>query len=87
MNHFIKKIMVGLIFMFGLLTSAYAHENIPADTSSPELQRIKSLEGRWMTTTSMFGKKNEKLYTEYEVTSAGSAVLERIFVGPWNMCG
>ena len=51
------------------------------DTSSPELKRIKSLAGRWTSTTSMFGKKNQRVYTEYQVTSGGSAVLERIFPG------
>ena len=53
----------------------------PPDNSSPELTRIKNLAGRWTTTTSMFGKPNERLYIEYEVTSGGSAVLERIFPG------
>ncbi len=68
-----------------LSSVAHAGEHaIPADTSSPELQRIKALEGRWTSTTSMFGKPNEKVYTEYEVTAGGSAVLERIFPGTPN---
>lgn len=53
----------------------------PPDNSSAELNRIKELAGRWSSTTSMFGKPNEKVYTEYEVTAGGSAVLERIFPG------
>ncbi|MBL7684701.1 MAG: hypothetical protein JNK65_01535, partial [Deltaproteobacteria bacterium] len=53
----------------------------PPDNSSTELQRIKSLAGRWTSTTSMFGKKDEQVFTEYEVTAGGSAVLERIFPG------
>lgn len=49
--------------------------------SSAELDKIKSLAGKWESTTSMFGKKNQKVYTEYTVTAGGSAVLERIFPG------
>jgi hypothetical protein len=53
----------------------------PPDTSSAELNRIKAMEGRWASTTSMFGKPNQKVYTEFEVTSGGSAVLERFAPG------
>lgn len=53
----------------------------PPDNSSAELQRIKSLAGRWVTTTAMFGGKPQRMYTEYRVTSGGSAVVERIFPG------
>lgn len=53
----------------------------PPDNSSVELKRIKALEGRWSSTTDMFGTPNEKVYVEYEVTAGGSAVLEKIFPG------
>lgn len=56
------------------------HE-VPPDTSSAELNRIKSLAGRWSSTTSMFGKKDEQVFTEFEVTAGGSAVIETIFPG------
>ena len=56
----------------------------PPDVSSPELNRMKSLAGRWTSTTSMFGKKDEKVFTEYTVTAGGSAVLEKIFPGTPN---
>jgi len=56
----------------------------PPNVSSPELNRIKSLAGRWSSTTSMFGKKDEQVFTEYSVTAGGSAVLERIFPGTPN---
>ncbi|MBX7149058.1 hypothetical protein K1X76_08220 [bacterium] len=56
------------------------------DTSSAELKKFKALEGRWTMTTSMFGKKNQRMYTEYKVTASGSAVLETIFPGtPYEM--
>lgn len=56
----------------------------PPDISSPELERIKALEGRWTATTSMFGKEEEQVFTEYSITAGGSAVLEKIFPGTPN---
>ncbi|MCB0360953.1 MAG: hypothetical protein KDD44_14995, partial [Bdellovibrionales bacterium] len=56
----------------------------PPDTSSAELNRIKALAGKWKTTTSMFGKENEEVFTEYKVTAGGSAVVETIFPGTPN---
>lgn len=56
----------------------------PPNISSPELNRIKALAGRWTSTTSMFGKKDEQVFTEYAVTAGGSAVLETIFPGTPN---
>ena len=41
----------------------------PPDVSSAELNRIKALAGKWTSTTSMFGKKDEKVFTEYTVTA------------------
>jgi hypothetical protein len=58
--------------------------HIPPDTSSAELNRIKALAGRWKSTTSMFGKENEEVFTEYKVTAAGAAVIETIFPGTPN---
>jgi hypothetical protein len=56
----------------------------PPDNSSAELNRIKKLAGRWSAKTSMFGKKDEEVFTEYAVTAAGSAVIETIFPGTQN---
>lgn len=56
----------------------------PPDTSSPELNRIKALEGRWKSTTSMFGKEDEEVFTEYKITAGGSAVIETSFPGTPN---
>ena len=53
----------------------------PPDTSSAELNRIKALEGKWKSTTSMFGKEDEEVFTEYKITAGGSAVVETIFPG------
>lgn len=80
----LKALMAGFVFAMAFAPIAHADDPAPTpppDNSSPELNRIKALEGRWSSTTSMFGKDNEKVYTEYEVTAGGSAVLERIFPG------
>lgn len=72
-----------LLMLCGCVMVLHAAETsyMPADTTSPELARLKSLAGKWTTTTSMFGKQNQRVYTEYQVTAGGSAVLERIFPG------
>lgn len=57
---------------------------VPPNISSPELNRIKALAGRWTSTTSMFGKENEQVFTEYTVSAGGSAVVETIFPGTPN---
>ena len=56
----------------------------PPNISSPELNRIKALAGRWTSTTSMFGNKDEKVFTAYAITAGGSAVVETIFPGTPN---
>ena len=82
MKQIFKTLFVTCVLMVALsaVTSA-ENPKPPADTSSAELNRIKSLAGRWTATTSMFGKPNQRIYTEFEVTSGGSAVFERIFPG------
>lgn len=70
-----------LLLLLPSVTLAGDPHQPPPDNSSAELKRIKALAGRWTATTSMFGKENEQVFTEYEVTAGGSAVLERIFPG------
>jgi hypothetical protein len=82
MKQIIKFIFIVWTLMISLPSTIHADTmQPPPNISSAELNRIKSLEGRWKGTTSMFGTPNEKIYVEYEVTSGGSAVLERIFPG------
>jgi hypothetical protein len=78
----VRRILVAMCLTLLTLSSiAHAGSTPPPDKSSPELQRIKSLAGRWTTVTSMFTGKPQRVYTEYQVTAGGSAVLERIFPG------
>lgn len=48
---------------------------------SPELQTIKSLAGRWEGTTFREREGTSAAVVTYEVTAAGSAVVERLFPG------
>jgi hypothetical protein len=79
-------ILVSMFFASSALADPAEHKvpEPPPDVSSPELNRIKSLEGRWSSTTSMFGKKDEQVFTEYAITAGGSAVIETIFPGTQN---
>ncbi len=82
MKKIFKVLMVSWVLAMAFSSTVRADEmQIPPDKSSAELERIKGLAGRWSSTTSMFGKPNERVYAEYEVTAGGSAVLERIFPG------
>lgn len=82
MKRIFKVLIAGWVVAMALSSTVRADEpQMPPDNSSAELERIKGLAGRWTSTTSMFGKPNERVYTEFEVTAGGSAVLERIFPG------
>ena len=48
---------------------------------SPELEKIKSLVGRWEGTTSRVANGSLTAAVTYEVTGAGSAVIEKLFPG------
>lgn len=67
------------------------HEHTPAEAArelsaarfrfSPELQKIKALAGRWEGTTFRAREGTNPAVVTYEVTSGGSAVIERLFPG------
>jgi hypothetical protein len=48
---------------------------------SPELERIKGLAGRWEGTTFREANGTSAAVVTYEVTAAGSAVIEKLFPG------
>ena len=83
MKQIFKVLIAAWVFTMALtpLVRADDKSQPPPDNSSAELNRIKGLAGRWTTKTSMFGKANERVYTEFRVTAGGSAVLEKIFPG------
>ena len=84
----LASILLGSIFTLQLALAEKSDDHktheTPPDISSPELNRIKALAGRWTSTTSMFGKKDEQVFTEYAVTAGGSTVIETIFPGTPN---
>jgi len=61
------------------MTREKKHE-MPMRKYSKSFKRMKSLVGTWDATSMMEGKL-EKFQASYELTSGGSAILERIFVG------
>jgi hypothetical protein len=85
---FLYPLAVVLLFTISCASVQHGHDEnghtVPPDTSSAELNRMKELAGTWTSTTSMFGKKDEQVFTEYSVTAGGSAVLEKIFPGTPN---
>ncbi len=85
---FISALTLVSIFIVSLAVADHANEHkapvAPPDVSSPELNRIKALVGKWESTTSMFGKKDEQVFTEYAISAGGSAVVETIFPGTPN---
>lgn len=68
-----------------------AHEHTPREAAaaiakarrqfSPELERVKALAGRWEGTTFRESEGTTAAVVTYEVTSGGSAVIERLFPG------
>lgn len=72
-------------------TPPAAHEHTPAEaaaaiskgrrTFSPELEKIKALAGRWQGTTFRASEGTSDAVVTYEVTAAGSAVIEKLFPG------
>jgi hypothetical protein len=67
------------------------HEHTPAEAAaelakarrrfSPELERVKALAGRWEGTTFREREGTTAAVVTYEVTAAGSAVIEKLFPG------
>jgi hypothetical protein len=68
-----------------------AHQHTPQEAArelskarfkfSPELEQIKALAGRWEGTTFRAQEGTSAAVITYEITSAGSAVIERMFPG------
>ena len=80
-----KKTIVWMLGLILVTASAMAeemkeHKGMPAPPKiSAELEKIKSLAGRWEGVDSK--DPNAKVSVEYQVTSGGSAVVEKLFPG------
>ena len=77
----VKMILTGCLVFSGILTIGMAgedHDMTPYN-GSQQFERMKKLSGKWEATSS---KPNEpKATVEYQVTSGGSALVEKLFSG------
>jgi len=62
---------------------AHAHPGMPAPVMPKEFEPLKGLVGTWEGTAKM-GDKDEAVTVVYELTSAGSALTERLMPGTPN---
>ncbi len=79
-----KLISITIMILLGLVLgplAAYSGEyQKPAVTHSADFDRMKELVGVWEGKADM-GKGMETIKATYEITSAGNAIIERLFVG------
>jgi hypothetical protein len=81
MKKFMSFILVGLLgLVIGPLAASSGEHQMGAITPSKDFEKMKELVGVWEGTTDM-GKGMVTIKATYELTSAGTAVLERLFVG------
>lgn len=84
-------VALGLMSAVPLQAQQAPHEHTPAEAAaelakarrrySPELEKIKALAGRWEGTTFRASQGTSAAAVTYEVTAAGSAVIEKLFPG------
>src|SRR5689334_19644600 len=84
-------LVAGVAAIVQLHAQEASHEHTPAEAAreiatarhrySPELEKIKALAGRWEGQTFRASEGTNPAVVTYEVTSGGSAVIERLFPG------
>lgn len=74
--------MKTLFFVFAALisTHAFAGHDMPPVKVSPQFENMKALLGTWEGTTTM-GGKTENMKVIYELTSGGTAIVEKMSPG------
>lgn len=81
-----KKLMsIAIIISLGLIVAPLVafcgeYEKAPV-VHSKDFEKMKTLVGVWEWKGDMMGKGMEKIKATYELTSAGNAIVERLFVG------
>ncbi len=73
-------LMVFLGLVLGPLAANSGEYKVAAVTHSKDFEKMKELVDVWEGTTDM-GKGTQTIKATYELTSAGNAILERLFVG------
>jgi hypothetical protein len=92
-RHFVvaAALLVPALVIAPVMAQQASHVHTPAEAAaelakarrnlSPELEKIKGLAGRWEGTTFREREGSSAAVVTYEVTSGGSAVIERLFPG------
>ena len=81
MKKFMLFIFAGLLgLVIGPLAASSGEYQMGSVTHSKDFEKMKELVGVWEGTTDM-GKGTVAIKATYELTSAGTAILERLFVG------
>ncbi len=83
MNKAVAAFAFGLLILSSVPAHAGEGQRPPLPAASPEFERIKSLAGTWEGTATEMKKEGEPQtgIIEYEITSGGAAVVERLFKG------
>jgi len=77
-----NRVMLALAVGVGIAGAEAPIPHKPMEyAGSAELQRIKLLAGKWEGTAVTQGQPAQTVRAEYQITSGGSAVSEKIFVG------
>lgn len=71
-------VVILLLISFSLAAEMHPDDNPKQESAA--LQRMKNLVGTWQGTSSML-KEGETVTVEYELTSAGSLLVEKLFPG------
>jgi hypothetical protein len=87
MSRLVKVAMVAVMALAGALSlRAWAGEKhnmskMPAQKMPAEFEKLKSLVGTWTGKAKMHGEKEENMVVTYELTAAGSAIVEKFNPG------
>jgi hypothetical protein len=84
MARFLSQFAVSgiMVTMLALSMAAFAEDCPMNSTTNPAFDRIKKLAGEWQgTTIAPDTGKEQNVSVRYEVTSGGTSVVEKIFVG------
>jgi hypothetical protein len=78
-----KKLILSVAVCMGVSVLLWAHDDstMANQTHSKEFERIKQLSGTWKGTSVDHDGKTSPITVDYHVTSAGSAVEERLMAG------
>ena len=80
-----RREAVAWVALFSLIAAGPIHAGTEGRAGGPggsaELERVKTLAGRWEGTSKMGDGSEESVQAEYRVTSGGSAVVETLSPG------